>query len=393
MTVAENKEKILVINQDEEERSILVEAALEPFGYQVQVADSGGEGLRLIQSSPPDILILDLHVEDLSGRDIMAALNAQGIDLPVILLANHGAEKEALQAFRLGAKDYVVRPIREAEMIQVIERALKEVRLRRDREQATRQAQNYLAGLSTLRSIGKSITGLRSLTQIFEQVIQAAKNLSKADASGFFLRDDQSNELILRAGQNLGPELNEKMGEAIDDDLAALVMSSRETFIASGEGLKRFKPAFEKAGSVIYAPLVVQDAAIGLLWVANYDRHFEEHMKDLMTSLADYAAIAVVNARLFATMHERQRQLEEEAQQAQPEDQETALQSSESVRKLIDRMRGPLTSLLGNMNMFRTGQMGRLLSSHQAAVDVMYRQLNEMITMIDETFPPDTGGL
>nr|MBN1229432.1 response regulator [Anaerolineae bacterium] len=399
--MTEKKDFVLIIDQDDDEREMLVEAALEPFGYRVETAADGGAGLSAVKEKPPDIIILDLHLEGLSGRDVMAALQAQSQDVPVILLANHGAEKEALQAFRLGAKDYLVRPFREAELIQAVERALKEVRLKRDRENllqevqvAAGKTQRHLRELKTLMHIGKSITTLRALNEVFQQVIRAAVTLTSAEAAGFFLRDDQSGKLVLRAGQNLSPGLAQQMGKPVADDLTSLVMASGETFVASGEGLTRYKPAQANATSVIYAPLVVHESAIGILWIANEKRTFEDHMPDLVTALADYAAIAVVNARLFMTMQEKNRQYEQMAKRLEEYGESvTGGPVDTKYRDYLVRLRAPLTTLLANMNLFRTGEMGKLISSHQAAVDVMHRQLTELIDTLDNMIPPDTGGL
>lgn len=394
--MSEKKDKILVIDHDADERAMLVEAALEPFGYQVQVTDDGGTGLSMIMNERPDIVILDLTLEGLSGPDVLAALSAQAVDVPVIVLANKGAEKEALQAFRMGAKDYLVRPVREAELIQAVERSLKEVRLRREREtlagevrHATEEVDLRLRELKTLMGIGKSVTALRQLDEVFDRVVRAAIQLTRAESVGLLLRDDATNALILRAGQNLSRNLLDKMGQPVEDNLASLVMNSRETYIASGKGLDQFRPAQEGATAVIYAPLVVHDKAIGLLWVANTRLPFEPHMKDIMTALADYAAIAIVNARLFATMQERP------TAEAAPSAPSPVPDAGDRIKaiELSTKVRAPLTQLLGNMNLFRTGEMGRLPPELQAAVDVMHRQLRELIELVDSMSPPDTGGL
>jgi transcriptional regulator with GAF, ATPase, and Fis domain len=248
--------------------------------------------------------------------------------------------------------------------------------------------------MRTLMTIGKTVTALRNLNEVFEGVIRAALQLTRAEAVGVFLKDDQTGGLILRAGQNLSRDLQERIGKPVDDDLAALVLTSRDTYIGSGEGLKRFHPAMHAATAVIYAPLIVHEAAIGLLWVANTRLPFEDYLKDLMTALADYAAIAVVNARLFTTMQERTRQLEQMAKQG-PAVSAGAVPaaSGPTAAQLASQIRGPLTQIMGNMNLFRTGEMGRLPPSLQAAVDVLHRQLQETIELVDRTVPPDSGGL
>ena len=399
------KDKVLVINPDPEECAVLVEAALEPFGYDVQFTGDGGVGLGMVLEEPPDVILLDLHPQNLSGQDVMAALSAEAIDIPVIILADEGAEKAALQVFRLGAKDYLVRPIRETELIQAVERALTEVRFRREREsllgevkRAAEGAEQRLRELKTLMSVGKSVTALTSPREVLDRVVRAAVQLTKAEAVGILLRDDQG-QMILQSGQNLSRNLQERIGQPVQDDLAALVMNSQETYLGSGEGLKQFHPAQEGASAVIYAPLAIQEQAVGVLWVANTRLPFEPHMKDIMTALADYAAIAIVNARLFAAMQERSQQLDQQLERMthQLEQQRSAPSGPKGepearAVELAHKVRGPLSVLLSNMNLFRTGQMGRLPASHQAAVDVMHRQLEELIQLIDSVVPPDTGG-
>ncbi len=383
--MAEKQDRVLIIDDDAAERSTLVEAALEPSGYHVEAAADGASGLAAIRAAAPDVLILDLVMAGLSGHDVLAALNAQGADIPVILLVDEGREREALRAFRLGARDYVVRPVREAELIQAVERALKEVRLRREREAllaevqaAARQTERHLHDLRTLMGIGRAITTLRALDNIFNALTRAAVEVTGAESSGFFLREQPSGPLVLRSGYQLPDALSKRVGEPVEDDLAALVMASKETYVGSGEGLHRFSPAHSRARAVIYAPLVVNDSAVGLLWVANEREPFRTHARDLMTALADYAAIAVMNARLFAAMEQRTRQLEAAAAGAK-----VAPPPDNRCKELAARLRGPLIELLNTMNMFRTGEMGALRQSHRAAVDVMHRQLSEVLAFVE----------
>ncbi|MBN1430214.1 MAG: response regulator [Anaerolineae bacterium] len=391
--MSSNKERIFIIDPIEHERITLSHATLEPFGYEVQSTGDGAEGLTAILSDPPDLLVLDLHPESLSGADVMAALSAQAVDLPVVILADVGAEKEALHAFRLGARDYVVRPLREAEMIQVIERIMRDIRVRRDREslvgevrQASSEAEQRLRELKTLMSIGKTVTFARSLDELFDRVVRAAIQITRAESVGFFLRDEASGALILRAGQNLSRNLLDRMGQPVEDELASVVMSSGETFLQGGEALTQFRPAQQGATAVIYAPLVVQSKPIGLLWVANTRLQFAPHMKDVMTALADYAAIAVVNTRLRSTSQSRS-----EPELVQPvveELDETGDQAAIDM-ELVGSLRSKLTHLMGNMNLFRTGEMGPLPPSHQAAVDVMHREFEEAVAHLDELMPQE----
>lgn len=398
--MAEIKERILVIAPDPNERAVIVEAALEPYGYQVTSTDDGSMALQLIFNEYPDAIVMDFNPPNLSGADILAALNSQSMDIPVVVLANPGREKDALHAFRLGARDYLVRPVREAELIQVVERVLKEGRFRRERErligeihQAASDAEQRLREMRTLISIGKAVAASRNLDEVFDRVIRSAIHLTRAESVGFFLRDGQTNQLILRAGQNLSSNLIDKIGQPVEDQLANLVMTSREVYETSGEASAQFRPAQQGAHALIYAPLVVQDAAVGLLWVANSRMDFDSHAKELMGALSDYAGIAVVNAHLFNTMQSHSRRLEAINQQlqtqagSQAEDGSFLAINQDNVR----RLRGTVTHLMGSMNLFRTGEMGPIQAGHQAAVDVMHRELETLVALVDQLMPPSAG--
>ena len=389
------QDRVLLIARDPHERAALVESALEPSGYAVQAVADAGAALTAIRTTPPDVLILDLHLEGLSGRDLLTALGARGDEIPVVLLVDQGGEREALQAFRLGATDFVVRPVREAELVQVVERALKEVRLRREREallgelhQAVERSERSLRDLHTLMNVGKAIVALRPLDSVLDAAVRAAAVVTDAEAAGLFLRDD-TGQLRLEIGHGLPAALEARIGQPVEDDLAALVMSSGETYIASGEGLRRFSPAHAAARAVIYAPLVAHDTVFGLLWVANQHVSFKMQMQDLMTVLADYAALALVNARLVAATQQAAPP-EPAAPVPDPAADARAASDAESAAALAERLRGPLSDVLHTVNLFRSGEMGHLRQSHQAAVDVLYRKLDILMAQVEDqlTLPP-----
>lgn len=396
------KDRILIINSDEDERSTLAEAVLEPFGYAVSQAADGNVGLAMAMENPPDLIILSLALDVMSGKDVMAALTAQGVGVPVIVITGERQEATIISVFRLGAKDYLARPLRDAEVIAATERVLKDVRLQRDRKgmqeeirRANKALERHIQQLQTLTAIGKQVAAMTSLDELFERVAQASVMLTGADSGGFLLRDDEEDGLILQGGHNLEDALRELIGKRMKDDMAQLVMSSGETFLASGEGLKRLHPV-QDAQSVIYAPLMVQDNPLGVLWVANTRQSFEEHQQALLTALADYVAIAIANARLFAAMEQRSEKFEQmyrRAQQAEAQDQmQPSIEAGDETSKIdaqaIRRMRDVLYDLRGDLTLLQAGDMGELAYAQQATVDVMSRKLGQVIAFLDELAPP-----
>jgi CheY-like chemotaxis protein len=407
----ERKETVLVIDHDPDEQAFLVEGVLSPFGYQTDSAADGSTGLQMALSSPPDVLLLDMELGDFSGHDLITAVRAQIPELPIIVLANKGEERAALDAFRLGARDVLTRPVREAELIQIVERILQDVRIRNEREALIREVQHaadtsesHLRELKTLMGIGKSVAALSRPSEVFDRVLRAALQLTRGESTGLYLIKPDSNGLILEDGLNMSRNLIEGIGGPVQDDLASLVLNSQEPYLGSGAGLAQMKPAQQGAISVIYAPLVFQGEAIGVLWVANSRVIFEPYMRDIVSALSDYAAIALHNAQTLEGMEARVQEqaltdyrLEQAVQEPEsdlPDSMVYPAESSGSMEEassaLIPEMRRPLTELLGNMNLFRTGEMGPLGAGQQAAVDVMHRQLDALVSYLDSLTPPDS---
>jgi two-component system NtrC family sensor kinase len=379
---------ILVIDPDPTTRAELAEGVLEASGqFTAMTAADGAEGLSVAVSQAPDLIITELDLPGLSGKDLIVALNSQGFDAPIVVATQEGQEALAVEAFRLGAKDYLTKPFKEAEVIATVERALDEVRLRRERDELNRSLRNANRALEhrlieerTLFAIGKSVTSMTNLEALFNLIIEAAIYLTNAQMSGVLLRDDRSGALLLRGGKNLPDQIMAYMGQPLGDDLASLVMTTGEGLVASGEGLKRFRVP-HAAHSVIYVPLVVAEQAVGILWVGNQNvqTEFVEHQKQLLAALADYAAISVVNARLFQLMEQRARRLE--ATNVQLSEQEAS--SAELVVDFSRALRPSLEEIRNDLYLLRTNE-NQLHPQNAASLDVLDRKLGEMLDFLDE---------
>ena len=127
-----NKAHIVLIESDPQIRDLIAQQTLIPLGYQVDVFESASLIIRDIHKVSPDIIITNLHLPGISGKDILVALNSQGIDIPVIVITPKGHENDALQAIRLGAANFLTIPIREAEVVNVVEDTLIQLSKRKE---------------------------------------------------------------------------------------------------------------------------------------------------------------------------------------------------------------------------------------------------------------------
>jgi two-component system NtrC family sensor kinase len=131
-------ETILIIDDSREIVAALTDI-LQSRGYSVLSANNGRQGLRLAEEKEPDLILLDWNLPVLSGYQVLEALRERGDRAPVVLMTLYGSESVAIQAFRLGIRDYIPKPLRVPETLAAIERALAEDRLRKEKERIARQ--------------------------------------------------------------------------------------------------------------------------------------------------------------------------------------------------------------------------------------------------------------
>ena len=124
-------EKILVVDDEPSNRNILRQE-LTHKGYTVETADDGSEALRKVESSRPDLIILDYMMPDLSGLDVLKQLRKREDDTPVIMITAYGTVDRAVQAMKEGAYDFITRPFEPDHLAIVLEKALERQRLRRE---------------------------------------------------------------------------------------------------------------------------------------------------------------------------------------------------------------------------------------------------------------------
>lgn len=310
------KERVLVVDDRQDNIEFILDYVLIPHGYQALTARDGAEGLDLALKETPDLILLDVNMPRLSGMEVLEELKKRGQQVPVILMTFHGSETLAARAFRLGVKDYIIKPFQADEMAEAIERALAEVRLRRERDQLTarliavnRQMERRVRELNTLYSIGKSVTAVLDLEVLLKRLVEAAVYLTGAEEGLLLLVDEATNELYIMAAQGVEEKVAHSLRLRVDDSIAGRVISSGQPVVISGSEQK-IKTAY-LVQSLLYVPLNVKNRAIGILGVDNRqdDRSFSKQDLSLLSALADYAAIALENARLFGEVEGERRRL------------------------------------------------------------------------------------
>jgi DNA-binding response OmpR family regulator len=118
-----DKIKILLVDDETEFASALAER-LEIRGYKAKTTNNGESGITLAQNEHFDIAILDLMMPGMSGLETLKNIKLISPQLPVILLTGHGSTKEGMEGMRIGAADYLMKPLDINELLEKINLAL-----------------------------------------------------------------------------------------------------------------------------------------------------------------------------------------------------------------------------------------------------------------------------
>jgi len=304
-------EQIIIVESDPDIADLIGRQSLKPLGCQVNVVGDAASAIKSALQTPPDLIIANLNLPGLSGKDLLAALNSQGVRTPVIIVAEKGQEAEAIHAFRLGAVDALFWPARDAEVVACVERVLRQTQEARERQKLDRQLkaandelQRRLRDLTAILATGKAVTSITDQRLLFEHILESVQQLAEADICWLLLREERSNSFLLRAHRNLPEAWAQKMNQPVDDGISSLVSLSGESLVMNGAPLQKFKIA-ALGRSVGIIPIKIQNEVIGLLIVVRKaDRELARDTQTLLEAIADYASISLVNARLFVALQQ-----------------------------------------------------------------------------------------
>jgi len=125
-----NHARILVVDDDPLFRE-LVSDVLQVEHYSVDLAGSGQEALERIADHPPDLLLLDVSMPEKSGLQVLAAVKKAKPDITVVMISGQSTIKEAVEAIKLGAYDFIEKPVDAQRILLTVRNTLEVVQVRR----------------------------------------------------------------------------------------------------------------------------------------------------------------------------------------------------------------------------------------------------------------------
>ncbi len=180
--------RILVIDDEDSIREYL-SMMLEREGYEVQAASDGQKAMKLSKRESFDAVITDIQLPGMTGIEILSSFKDSDPTVPIIIVTGHASQESAIEALNLGAFYYLLKPVSNEELKQVVRNALEVKQLRTEKNDLERALHHPTQGREM---IGES-TEIHSVFGIIDRVAKTASTVMLRGESG------TGKELVARA--------------------------------------------------------------------------------------------------------------------------------------------------------------------------------------------------
>jgi len=177
--------RILIVDDDRSHCEIIANA-LEYEGYHTEMAHSGGNAIEIIRKNNLDLILLDLKLPDMTGMRVLEMAREADPTLQVVMISGQGTIHTAVEATKMGAYDFLEKPIDSDRILLTLRNALEKGRLEREKEHLLESVKQHYA------MIGESMI----MKEIHELIHKAAKTNSKVLIEG---ENGTGKELVARA--------------------------------------------------------------------------------------------------------------------------------------------------------------------------------------------------
>ncbi len=212
--------------------------------------------------------------------------------------------------------------------------------------------------LSIMHEIARAVTSTLDLQSVLNRIVEAAVYLTKAEEGFIMLVDEQSKDLYLRAGKGLGDKAAKVMNMSVKDSFAEQVINTGKPLRIGGN--KKADTFKVKTGylvkSILNVPIKGQGRVLGVLSVDHAiasHKTFSDYDVSLLSNLAEYAAIAIENARRYGEASSRADELTqvlEEIGGASPPTREADREALEKFNKALRNQRREVSSAQAKIN-------------------------------------------
>ena len=300
------RERILVVDDQEDVRDYLYYTLVALEKYDVLAAESGAEGLKIIENERIDLIVTDLQMPGMTGLEMLSILKERDQQIPSILATGQGTEETAVFAFHLGILDYLIKPIEPDVLEASVEKALHATRLERERIdllqellQNNNNLQQRAREFNVLYGVGQTINTSNELKTIYHRVVDGAVFAVDADEGGLVLWDELTSTLCVCAIKEKNQEAH-TVTQLTESKLVERAYRTAQPVLVHKELQSTTSERTISPESSLHVPILSRGLPVGVLYVTSSqpDASLDYADTQILVALADYVALAIRHAEL-----------------------------------------------------------------------------------------------
>ncbi|MGQ9684570.1 MAG: ATP-binding protein [Anaerolineae bacterium] len=294
------KERILVADDEPDVLDVALRA-LRREGYEVMGVPNGAAAVEAARQQPYDLLVADVKMPGMSGLRAYRLIKGFSPGTLCLIVTGYGTLETAIEAVRLGVDAFILKPFGPAELCTAVGRALERRRLA--------QENSRLRALLPVHELTRALVATTDLDRLGREVVELATRETGADACTLWLLNEETQELCVAASQGEGTNPGSPSRCRVGEGLVGAAAQKGQPVPADRVPAE---PGICENG-YLCLPLVSMGKAVGVLslHIPDDGQGLSRADSELLSIIANGAAVAIQNALLFSRLQQAYERLAE----------------------------------------------------------------------------------
>lgn len=317
------KGKVLIVDDNAVLCDVLTQV-LNEDGYTAHTALTAEDALERMNRDPYELLLVDIKLPGMSGIDLLREARTRAPGTDVVTITSYASMETAVEAIRLGARDYLIKPFDQLEIVtrvvnRIFERRRIETensRLNRELERKNASLEHYVHRLTALNSIGQALHSILDFRELLQFFIRSVATELQAERASLMLYEKGSGDLVIMASVGIPDDVARRIRIRKGDGIAGWVAERGEALLVEDIGKDdRFlkhgdrdygSDSFISAPLLLSVPIRYRHRTLGVINVNNKvgGGVFTSEDLEFVTNLAGQAAVAAEHALMFQELEE-----------------------------------------------------------------------------------------
>jgi two-component system phosphate regulon sensor histidine kinase PhoR len=372
------RERILVVDDEIETRDVC-RRLFSKKGYAVKFAEDGQRALEMVRDNRFQVVLADLKMPGMDGLTLLKWIKEEYPKTEVIIITGYASINTAVNAMRIGAYDYIVKPFDINELNLVVGRCLQKQRL------ASQVGE--LNEVVALYEVSKAIGSVMELGKLLKTILKTACDAMATEGGVLMLFDRNGKELLPQVSIGLNRKLVGTIKGEIEKIIPKWTRGGNKPLLFTDitEDYSRWGKTKKRESSIsgIALPLKTKGKVIGVISANNLKGNLEKirsHSSKLLTIFAANASLAIENAKVYERLEQKKKDLERADQRLKELDK----LKFGFIFSVSDHLKTPLTAIQGAIDLLRAKLPKETIDEIDGLIGIPRNNSSRMGELIDQ---------